>query len=122
MALNENGSETPAAETKQQALAQATKSGGAPPWIVPLYLGGLALVLLGERILVAQEGAATGASALGVVALLVATVVRFLPQFSAAGDRARIERLLGILSAIGVLAIGLYFASTDAGLAKLGLE
>jgi len=53
--------------------------------------------------------------------------VRFLPQFRGQGERASIEKLLGILSAIGLAGVLVYFASTAAGqdllgIAKLGVK
>lgn len=94
---------------------------GAPAWVVPLYLGGLVLLYVGERILSTFEGLHWMVSGLGMTGVLAATVVRFLPSSQAGGDRGRIERLLGILSLVGLLAVGVYLLSTEGGLDKLGL-
>jgi hypothetical protein len=62
--------------------------------------------------------AATGP---GLVAVLAATAARFVPTWQGGGERGRIEKLLGILSIGGGVALCIYAASTDWGLAKLGL-
>jgi hypothetical protein len=94
---------------------------GAPAWVVPLYLGGLLLVYAGERVVSTFESGRWLVTGAGLGAVLAATIARFVPTWQAGGERGRIERVLGILSAIGLLALCVYSASTDWGLAQLGL-
>jgi hypothetical protein len=96
---------------------------GAPVWVAPLFVVGLALVYLGERVLEASPTARLVSTALGVVAVLVSTVVRFAPKWrSAGGEQREIERLLGILSVIGASALVVYFATTETGSGWLGIS
>jgi hypothetical protein len=101
--------------------AAASGSEGAPAWVVPLYVGGLVVVYMGERVLSAFDSGRLVVTGAGVVAVLAATAARFVPTWQTSGERGRIEKLLGILSALGVLALCLYAASTDWGFGKLGL-
>lgn len=94
---------------------------GAPLWVVPLYVTGMVLVLLGERVVSALDSSSWLLTGPGLAAVVGATVVRFLPQFRAGGERKSIENLLAGFSAAGLAAIGLYFLTTEAGLDSLGL-
>ena len=94
---------------------------GAPVWVVPLYVGGLLVLYLGERVLSAFDSGHWATSGLGLLAVVAATVARFVPTWQAGGERGRIEKLLGILSVIGVVALAVYGLSTDWGMGKLGL-
>jgi hypothetical protein len=116
MAMNAESGGSPAAPSAASAGRE-----GAPGWVVPLYVGGLAVVYLGERVLSAFDSGRLAVTGLGVVAVLAATAARFVPTWQTAGERGRIEKLLGILSVLGVLALCLYAASTDWGFGKLGL-
>ena len=119
-----------AVEGKPQAAAKAVRPtnvvgggvGGAPGWVAPLYLAGLALLYVGERVIVTEDKLRMAVSVLGVALTLVATVVRFLPNFRGTGDRASIERLLGWLSVVGVVGVLLYFVSTSTGMDLLGIS
>ncbi|HTQ05445.1 MAG TPA: Gldg family protein [Polyangiaceae bacterium] len=93
--------------------AVATPS--APGWVLGLYLGGLALVYVGERVLSGLEKGAGAVSAVGVLLVVLATLLRFSPRFRAGGDRRSIESLLAVLSGLGVLALALYFWTTPWG-------
>lgn len=94
---------------------------GAPGWVVPLYVGGLVVVYLGERVFSAFDSGRLFVTGAGVIAVLAATAARFVPTWQTSGERGRIEKLLGILSVLGVVALCLYAASTDWGFGKLGL-
>src|SRR6185369_3869847 len=85
------------------------------------YLGGLVLVLVGERVLSGLERGAGPFTALGVLAVAAATALRFAPKYKAQGERASIERLLASLSLLGVLALGVYYLTTDSGSERFGL-
>ncbi len=109
-------------ETPAPAKLSAVAAGnGAPSWIFPLYLSGLVLVLVGERVLSGLEKGAGFFTALGVLAVLVATGLRFSPKYKGQGERANIERLLALLSLLGVLALAVYAVTTEAGTERLGL-
>jgi hypothetical protein len=122
-----------AVEGKPAAQAAAAKSsgnkgpatiegvGGSPAWVAPGYIGGLVLLYIGERVIVAEDKLRMVVSALGIAFVLMTTVVRFLPQYRGTGDRASIERLLGWLSVAGLLGVIVYFASTSFGLEHLGI-
>ncbi|MEY4551536.1 MAG: hypothetical protein RL685_7731, partial [Pseudomonadota bacterium] len=102
-------------------------SGGAPAWVVPAYVGGLALIYLAQRVIVTWEHVSMVVTIAGLLAALAATVVRFLPQFRGTGERASIEKLLGTLSLLGLAGVALYFISTATGqdwfgISKLGVK
>jgi hypothetical protein len=94
----------------------------APAWVVPLYVVGLVLVYLGERVLSANPTWHWVFSGTGLAAVVLATGVRFSPRFRVGGERRHIERLLAALSITGLVGLALYFATTDWGTAKLGLD
>jgi len=119
MALNESEALPP----RKAVPAQASSfTGAAPSWIFPLYAAGMALVFIGERVLSGLEKGAGAATALGVLAVVAATALRFSPRFKSGGERKSIESLLAMLSLAGLLALGLYFATTASGADKLGLS
>jgi hypothetical protein len=95
---------------------------GAPAWLVPVYVGGLVLLYLSERVVVTEDKLRLALSALAVLMVLVATALRFIPKFRSGGERASIERLLGLLSLGGLLGVVVYFASTSWGLDLLGIS
>jgi len=110
MALNE-------AAQKSVAVGRA-----APGWVFPLYAFGMGLVFLGERVLSGLEKGAGAASALGVLCVVAASGLRFSPRFKTGGERKSIESVLAALSLAGLLALAIYFATTDSGVDKLGLS
>ncbi|MES1176531.1 MAG: Gldg family protein [Myxococcales bacterium] len=104
------------------ALNEAPAGRPAPAWVFPLYAAGLGLVFVGERVLSGLEKGGGAATALGALCVVAATGIRFSPRFKSGGERKSIESLLAILSLTGLLALGLYFATTDSGASKLGLD
>ncbi len=117
MALNE----TPAQKASLAPTASSF-SGAAPGWIFPLYAVGMVLVFIGERVLSGLEKGAGAATAVGVLAVVAATAARFSPRFKSGGERKSIESLLALLSLAGLLALAIYFATTDTAADKLGLS
>ncbi|MCA9592656.1 MAG: Gldg family protein [Myxococcales bacterium] len=93
----------------------------APLWTVPLYVAGLVFVFIGERVLASLPTAHWVVTLIGLLSVVGATVVRFSPRFRVGGERRDIEKLLAILSLTGVIALGIYFATTEWGQTKLGL-
>lgn len=115
-------STSPAAKPAGSNLAAVAAGSGAPGWLLPLYLGGLALVLIGERVLSGLEKGAGAVTWFGVLAVVAATALRFSPKFKAQGERANIERLLAVLSVLGLLALVIYSATTDSGADRFGIS
>ena len=98
------------------------KVGAAPGWVFPLYAAGMVFVFLGERVLSGLDKGAGAVTAIGILCVVLATALRFSPRFKSGGERKSIETLLALLSLTGVVALGIYFATTDAGADKLGLS
>jgi hypothetical protein len=96
-------------------------------WLVPAHVAGLVLVFLGERVFAGIDLARWALTGGGLMLAFAATAVRFVGARSFGPElggraRQRIERTLGLLSGLGVLALALYFAiSTEKGRALLGL-
>ena len=114
-ALPEGGTKSsePAPPPRAEVPARAGES--APGWLLGLYLGGLALVYVGERVLSGLEKGAGVVSILGLLCVLAATLLRFSPRFRGGGERRAIETLLAGLSVVGLVGLGLYFLSSPAG-------
>ncbi|MBN2192589.1 MAG: Gldg family protein [Polyangiaceae bacterium] len=92
----------------------------APIWVLALYLGGLVLVFLGQRVVVAFDTVPTVLTALGVGAVATATILRYSPRFRVGGERKQIETLLGLLSVAGLLALGVFFLTTEWAAERFG--
>jgi hypothetical protein len=104
-------------------LAPARESGqSAPGWILGVYLGGLALVYLGQRVLAGSERASGPVSVLGLLLVTIATGLRFSPKFRGGGERRSIETLLAVLSVVGLVGVLAYFTTSDFGIDKLKLD
>lgn len=108
-------------KTKSQPPAAAPAVQGAPAWLVPLYLLGLVLVYLAQRVIVTEDTLQLVLSVAGVLCVVASTALRFVPKFRIGGERAPIENLLGWLSLAGLFGVIVYFASTTAGLELLGV-
>ncbi|HEY0464663.1 MAG TPA: hypothetical protein VGC79_10655 [Polyangiaceae bacterium] len=107
----------------KEASETSVDSGrAAPGWVFPLYALGMGLVFLGERVLSGLEKGAGAVTALGVLGVVAATALRFSPRFKSGGERKSIESVLAILSLTGLVALAIYFVTTDAGVDKLGLS
>ena len=107
---------------REAGTAGAGVSSGTPIWLTPLFLVGLVLVFLGERVFEPVESLHWLVSGLGVACAVVATAARLTPAFQATGDRQSIDRLMAMLSAVGLLGLIFYFFSTQHGLEYLGFE
>jgi hypothetical protein len=120
--------ETPApAPRPAEPAPLAPSSGGLElygPMLVPLYGVSLALVFLGERV-TTTDASRMILSGLGVAGALVITGLRFAwagrVDPSAQGERRSAERALAILHALGLVALALYFATSDTGKQLLGI-
>lgn len=93
------------------AAAKAEPPSGKPdelaPWLVPIYVLSLLLLLVGERVLPSEEGLRYAFSGLGVAAMVVTTIYRLRSVMGGSGERRAVERLLAFLMAGGLLAIAM---------------
>jgi hypothetical protein len=111
-------------KTKAKSGAVATSRGrsdGLNLWGFYATLGGWLLLFLGQRVVVEPEGLVKMLSGLGVVMLLAALVQRGMALSEADADRKGAARAFAILNALSLLALGGFYASTDAGRAMFGI-
>jgi len=98
----------------------------APGWLTWVLAGGLALVFLGERILSGASTARLVASSAGSLLVLASAAWRVASWQRARAEgppeAARVEAQLALAHAGCVLALALYFLSTDAGMSLLRLD
>jgi hypothetical protein len=89
-------------------------------WLAPAYAASLVLIYMGERV-VTSDGARYALSGLGVLGAVGSTALRFVEAGRGAFERRAAERSLALLSTLGLVAVGLYFTSTDAAKSALGI-
>jgi len=91
--------------------------------VLPLaiYVAGLLLMLLGERVFSTITPARLTLSIAGLGLVLGYLVIRIKGATSETGDRRSIERVLAIFAAVSVLALVLAFTTTEAGERLLGI-
>ncbi|APR79686.1 Mucin 2 precursor [Minicystis rosea] len=89
-------------------------------FLLPVYLGALVLTFVGERI-VASDGMRYALSGAGFVGILGTTIARWMLATKGSDERRRAERALAIASTGGLLALALYFTTTDRAKALLGI-
>jgi len=94
----------------------------APPWLSIGYLAGLVLIFFGERAFNHLEGTATIISIIGAAMVVGTTVWRGLAYLAASSDRRRIELITLLCYMGGVLALILYFFTTETGMDALGIS
>jgi len=103
--------------TNEQRGARLPSSG----WLLgPCYAASLVLIFVGERV-VTSDSMRYALSGLGALGAFGATALRFVEASRASGERRAVERSLALLSTLGLVAVGLYFTSTDAAKAALGI-
>lgn len=90
-------------------------------WPIALYVGGLALLLLGQRVLVSTDTWRTIVSIIGAFAVLASAVLRFVRSARAEGERRSIERGLGLLGLVGFVAVLVMLATTESFSRTLGI-
>lgn len=105
-------------ETSKAQAGSLPASYGA--WLLPSYLLGLVLVFTGER-LVSSDALRYALSGLGVACAAGTTLVRWILSGKGGGERQAAERALAKASAGGLIALAVYFATTDKGKALLGI-
>ena len=97
----------------------------APGWLTWVLAGGLALVFLGERILPGAPAARLVATGLGALLVLASAAWRLASwrraRTAGSAEQARVEGQLALAYVGCVLALTVYFLSTDAGTALLRL-
>jgi hypothetical protein len=118
MALNESPSGAPPNVNAPRSAPAAVPT-SAPSWLLWLYLGGLVLVYIGERVLSGVDRGPGFLTALGAAAVVGSALLRFSPRFRAGGERRSIETLLAVLSLGGVLALVLYALTTPWGVTQV---
>jgi len=102
-----------AVEQRAAASAGAALVERAPSWLLgPIYGASLTLVFIGERI-VSTDKLRMAISGLGVLGAVATTSLRFGQAGKAPAERRRAERTLALLSAAGLVALALYFSTTE---------
>jgi len=97
-------------------------SGRAPGWLGWLLAGGLTCVFVGERVVGSASGARVLLSGVGALLVLAAAIGRLRAWRAAPPELRRMEGALALCYAGCVLALLVYFGSTDAGLRTLGVD
>ncbi|MGC4063189.1 MAG: Gldg family protein [Polyangiaceae bacterium] len=100
---------------------KAVEPSGAPRFTAALFFAGVVLVFLGERVLLTLTNFRVVTTSVGVLAMAVATGLRWTLGARARGDRGRIERLLGVAQVGACLAVALALLSNLAP-GRLGLD
>ncbi len=105
------------AQTEPPAALPAAAAKQGPdafgPWVVPVYVLALLLVFVGERVVPSDETLRYAFSGLGVAGALVTTLYRLRAAMSSRGERRSVERTLAFLMIGGLVALAVYFSSTD---------
>ncbi|HHH26736.1 MAG TPA: hypothetical protein ENK57_00065, partial [Polyangiaceae bacterium] len=76
-------------------------------------LGSWVLILIGQRVLDADDGKSMMFTALGVVGLVVCFGQRIWATMGVADDRRASAQLFAVLNGLGLVALALYAATTD---------
>ena len=93
----------------------------APPWLSILYIVGLLFIFAGERAFGHLEGSASVITLIGVAMVLGATVWRGIAYLAASSERRRVELITLLCYKGGLLALILYFFTTETGMGILGV-
>ena len=112
------------ARTEPPAAKAAIPPGGSDPfggWLVPAYVLSLVLVFVGERIVPSDETLRYAFSGIGVAGALVTTLARLRAAMGSLGERRSVERTLALLMVGGLVALAVYFTSTETGKGLLHL-
>ncbi|MEO7331616.1 MAG: Gldg family protein [Minicystis sp.] len=88
--------------------------------VVSGYVGALLLVFLGERI-ASTESMRMLLSGLGVAGAIATTALRFAWSRKMPGERRSAERILALLQVLGLVALALYFCTTETGKGLFGV-
>lgn len=88
--------------------------------LVPVYLASLVLLFIGERV-VSSEGVRWAFSGLGVAGAIGATLARFAGARRGDPERRAAEKTLAMCALGGVIAIALYFTTTETMRGVLGV-
>lgn len=110
----------PATNKPEDGAAMIVRTASSAP-LLPIYLASLVLVFIGERVVtsfigvgaVTSDALRTLFTGIGLAGALATTVIRFLQARLGDPDRRRAERTLALLSAGGLVAVAVYFTTTD---------
>lgn len=111
----------PAPNTKAAPAAGEGSLSALSPWLVPIYIVSLAFVFAGERVFGTWETLRYVLTGLGVAGAVITTAVRFALAGRKTGERRRVERTLALFSLGGLVALVVYFATTDTGRKLFGI-
>jgi ABC-type uncharacterized transport system/Domain of unknown function (DUF4350) len=92
-----------------------------PTWVAPAYVAGLMLVFLGERVLSTIGWLRLLLTGIGVLLIAVLTAVRWVAVRVSHGEARSVARALALLSTGGLLAVAMYFTTTDRVEERLGI-
>lgn len=129
MAVKPKDAAPPVKAADKPAKADKPNEQGKPgldrfaAWLGPIYVVSLVLVFIGERLLGTMDGARMAFSALGALGAAASVGLRFsLSASEKDAERRQIERALGLFSALGLVALGVYFAAnTETGRNLIGV-
>jgi hypothetical protein len=122
MALTSDKTPAVAGDTPEASAPGKTSVNGSPAWTAPLFFLGMFLVFLGERVLGSTTAPRAISTLVGIGAILSATAVRWVVGSRSGGERARIERLLGVAQVVAVLAVAIALGSSSLGARLIGLD
>lgn len=92
-----------------------------PVWALPVYLGGLLFLFIGERILSDITAARMALSILGLLAVVGVTGLRWWVTSGTDAQRKTAERTMAILATAGLVAVLAYFATAEPTTNWIGL-
>lgn len=117
------GKDTPPAAATPAGSAAKPGSGLATlmPWLGLVFVASLVLVFCGERIVSGYDWARYGLSGIGLLGAIASTALRLAGAGPAVTEQRKVERALVLFQAIGLLALAVYFATTDTGKSLLGI-
>jgi len=114
------------AVTKSSEAASAARTGeggldAIGPWLVPIYILALIFIFAGERVFGTWGTLRYAVTGLGVLCAVVTTVLRFVLSGRRTGERRAVERTLALFSFGGLIALLVYFATTETGRKLFGI-
>jgi hypothetical protein len=84
-----------------------------PTWVTPAYVAGLVLVFLGERVFSTMGWLRVALTCAGAAIVVALTLLRWMATRATAGEARSVERSIALTSSGGVVALLLYFSTTQ---------